>query len=95
MIAYDTDLSVATSPTIMEPNLISTKSSYPTLIRWILPVVGATLAIVVLFWLYQDLDLERCLSAIAHADLIWIIVLGGTILLEQLTKGVELKHCDK
>jgi hypothetical protein len=71
----------------MEPNLISTKSSYPTLIRWILPVVGATLAIVVLFWLYQDLDLERFLSAIAHADLIWIIVLGGTILLEQLTRG--------
>lgn len=52
-----------------------------------LPTVGAILAIAVLFWLYQDLDLERFLSAIATADLAWLFVLTGTILLEQLVRG--------
>ena len=64
-----------------------TKGSHELFIRWILPTIGITVAIVVLFWLYQDLDIERFLSAIASSDLLWIIVLGGTILLEQLTRG--------
>jgi uncharacterized membrane protein YbhN (UPF0104 family) len=57
------------------------------LIRWILPTIGAAVAVVALFWLYQDLDLERFLSAIASAELVWLFVLAGTILLEQLTRG--------
>ena len=64
-----------------------TKASHELFIRWILPTIGIAVAIAVLFWLYQDLDLERFLSAIASSDLGWIIVLGGTILLEQLTRG--------
>ncbi len=50
-------------------------------------MIGAALAVVALFWLYQDLDLERFLSAIAAAELIWLVVLTGAILLEQLTRG--------
>ncbi len=57
------------------------------LIRWILPLAGAALAISALFWLYQDLDLERFLSTIASAEMVWLFVLAGTILLEQLTRG--------
>jgi uncharacterized membrane protein YbhN (UPF0104 family) len=40
-----------------------------------------------LFWLYRDLDLDRLVSAIAAADLVWLYVLAGTILLEQLIRG--------
>ena len=54
---------------------------------WILPVIGAALAIAALFWLYQGIDLEQFLSAVASADLVWLFVLAGTILLEQLTRG--------
>ena len=49
--------------------------------------MGAAFAVVVLFWFYQDLDPERFLSAIATAELFWLFVLAGTILLEQLTRG--------
>ena len=72
---------------MLEPKLISTLTSHGPIIRWILPSIGAILAIVALFWLYQDLDLEKFLSAVATADLAWLIVLAGTILLEQLTRG--------
>jgi hypothetical protein len=57
------------------------------LIRWILPAMGAAFAVVVLFWLYQDLDLERFVFAIATAEPFWLVVLAGAILLEQLTRG--------
>ncbi len=50
-------------------------------------MIGAALAVVALFWLYQDLDLERFLSAIAAAELFWLVVLTAAILLEQLTRG--------
>ena len=46
--------------------------------------MGAAFAVIALFWLYQDLDPERFLSAIATAELFWLFVLAGTILLEQL-----------
>jgi hypothetical protein len=39
------------------------------------------------FWLYQDLNLERFLFAIAAVEPIWLVVLDGTILLEQLIRG--------
>jgi uncharacterized membrane protein YbhN (UPF0104 family) len=67
--------------------LNATRGRYGTLIHWILPVIGAALAIALLFWLYQDLDPERFMSAVATADLAWLFVLAGTILLEQLTRG--------
>ena len=57
------------------------------MIRWILPAIGAAFAVVVLFWLYQDLDLERFLSAIATVEPVWLSVLAGAILLEQLIRG--------
>jgi uncharacterized membrane protein YbhN (UPF0104 family) len=72
---------------MLEPKLKSTKGSHGFLIRWILPSMGAAFAVIALFWLYQDLDPERFLSAIATAELFWLFVLAGTILLEQLTRG--------
>jgi hypothetical protein len=72
---------------MLEPKLNPTTGSHGPLIRWILPAIGAAFAVVALFWLYQDLDLERFLSAIATAELVWLFVLAGTILLEQLTRG--------
>ena len=71
----------------MEPKLHSTKIRYGPIVRWTLPTFGSALAIAALFWLYQDLDLEQFLSAIAAAELVWLFVLAGTILLEQLTRG--------
>lgn len=50
-------------------------------------MIGAALTITLLFWIYQDLGPERFLSAIATADLLWLFVLAGTILLEQLIRG--------
>ncbi|MBC8239470.1 MAG: flippase-like domain-containing protein, partial [Alphaproteobacteria bacterium] len=71
----------------MELKLNSTGNKRWTWVSWILPSAGAVLAIVALFWLYQDLDLNRFLAAVASAELVWLYVLGGTILLEQLTRG--------
>ncbi|MDA1089974.1 MAG: lysylphosphatidylglycerol synthase transmembrane domain-containing protein [Proteobacteria bacterium] len=65
----------------------STKGRHGVLVRWVLPTIGAALAIAALFWLYQDIDPERFLTAVATAKLNWLSVLAGTILLEQLTRG--------
>ena len=72
---------------MLELKLNSTGNKRWTWVSWILPSAGAVLAIVALFWLYQDLDLNRFLAAVASAELVWLYVLGGTILLEQLTRG--------
>jgi len=72
---------------MLKPKSNAARSSRGLLIRWILPIIGAALAVVALFWLYQDLDLKRLLSAIAAADLVWLFVLAGTILLEQFVRG--------
>jgi len=52
-----------------------------------MPALGAVFAIVILFWLYRDLDFGRFVFAIASAELLWLAVLAGTILLEQLIRG--------
>lgn len=63
------------------------KGGHGLLIRWVIPMIGAVLSIVALFWIYRELDLERFLSAVASAELVWLFVLAGTILLEQLIRG--------
>ncbi len=57
------------------------------LLRWVIPVTGAGLALALLFALYRDLDRARLLAALATADAGWLIVLAATILLEQLIRG--------
>lgn len=57
------------------------------LTRWVAPLAGAGIAIVVLFWLYRDLDLRRFLAAVANASATWLVVLASTILLEQWLRG--------
>lgn len=57
------------------------------LTRWVIPIFGAGLAIGVLFWLYQDLDFGRFVAELSAAKSLWLVVLGGTILAEQLLRG--------
>ena len=48
----------------LEPQLKPTRGRYGVVIGWILPVVGAALAIATLSWLYQGIDLKRFLTAV-------------------------------
>jgi uncharacterized membrane protein YbhN (UPF0104 family) len=67
--------------------LAQSKTRHGFFIRWILPALGAAVAIAILFWLYQSLDFGRFLSAITNSNSGWLGVLAGTILLEQLTRA--------
>ncbi|WP_291730454.1 lysylphosphatidylglycerol synthase domain-containing protein [Leisingera sp. F5] len=55
--------------------------------RWLLPVLGAGLALWLIFWLYGSLDFVRFLDGLRHANPVWLFVLAATILLEQLLSG--------
>jgi len=57
------------------------------LTRWLLPVAGGALALVVIFWLYGSLDFGRFLDGLRHANPFWIVVLAVAIVLEQLLNG--------
>lgn len=72
---------------MLQPKSNASGGGRGLLIRWILPILGAALAVVALFWLYQGIDLKRFLTEIADADLAWLFVLASTILLEQLVRG--------
>lgn len=56
-------------------------------LRWTFPIFGAGAAIGAAFWLYQGLDFDQFRSALAKAELAWLFVLAGTILLEQWLRG--------
>ena len=56
-------------------------------IRWIVPILGAGAALVILFWLYRDLDVTRFVAAISTSEVAWLGVLVATILLEQLVRS--------
>jgi hypothetical protein len=62
-------------------------SRYGRIVRWLAPALSTLLSIAVLFWFYRDLDFGRLVSAIALAEPIWLAVLAGAILLEQLVRG--------
>ncbi len=55
--------------------------------RWLIPALGAALAIGALFWLYRGLDFDRFVTALATAEPWWLLALAGTILAEQLLRG--------
>ncbi len=55
--------------------------------RWVWPIVGATVAMAALFTLYRGLDLALFLKELRFANLYWIVVLGASILFEQLIQG--------
>jgi uncharacterized protein (TIRG00374 family) len=57
------------------------------ILGWLIPALSALFAIVVLFWLYRGLDFGRFVSALESANPYWLVVLAGTILLEQLIRG--------
>jgi len=57
------------------------------ILGWLVPALGTFFAIVVLFWLYRSLDFDRFVSALESANPYWLVVLAGTILLEQLIRG--------
>ena len=59
-----------------------------TLVRlWLPPLVGAVVALALIFWLYRDLDFGRFLSGLRDAHSGWIGILAVTILLEQVVNG--------
>ena len=55
--------------------------------RWILPVLGAAVALWLVFRLYGSLDFARFLAGLRAADPVWLAVLAATILLEQWFSG--------
>lgn len=55
--------------------------------RWLLPVFGALLALWLVFMLYGSLNVGLFLDGLRNANLFWVAVLAGTILLEQLLSG--------
>jgi hypothetical protein len=55
--------------------------------RWLLPVLGSVLALWLISLLYGSLDFARFLEGLLGASPLWIAVLAGTILLEQLLGG--------
>jgi uncharacterized membrane protein YbhN (UPF0104 family) len=56
-------------------------------LRWFVPMIGAGLALSAVFLLYRNLNFNLFLAALKGANFRWIVVLGGTILLEQLIQG--------
>lgn len=56
-------------------------------LRWLIPALGAAVAVGALFWLYRDLDFDRFAAELATAEPVWLVVLAGTILAEQLLRG--------
>ena len=60
---------------------------WTVLSRWILPIVGSALAVVLIFWLYRDLDVAHFLTVTREAEVAWLIPLGATILFEQLVRS--------
>lgn len=57
------------------------------LIRLMVPIIGTGAALVVLFWLYRDLDVTQFVSAISTSGAAWLGALVATILLEQLVRS--------
>ena len=57
------------------------------LIRWMVPIIGTGAALVVLFWLYRDLDVTQFVSAISTSGTAWLGALVATIFLEQLVRS--------
>lgn len=57
------------------------------LLRWGAPLVGSTVALVLIFVLYGSLNFAKFLDGLQSANLIWIVILAVTILLEQLLNG--------
>ncbi|MEE8334232.1 MAG: lysylphosphatidylglycerol synthase transmembrane domain-containing protein [Alphaproteobacteria bacterium] len=55
--------------------------------RWIAPLIGAGIALGVLFWLYRDLNFELFFATLATAEVGWLVLLAATILGEQLVRG--------
>ena len=55
--------------------------------RIVLPLIGAGIALALLFLLYGDLDLDRLLDALASARPVWLAVLAAAILGEQLLRA--------
>jgi uncharacterized membrane protein YbhN (UPF0104 family) len=55
--------------------------------RWLVPVLGGAVALVIVFYLYRDLEFDRFLAGVRRANLGWVAVLAATILFEQFISG--------
>ncbi len=55
--------------------------------RWLIPVAGGILALIVVFFIYRGLDLAQFWRGLRGANPWWITMLAMTILLEQVLSG--------
>ena len=60
------------------------------LLRWGAPLIGAAVALVLIFMLYGSLDFGKFLDGLRSANLIWVVILAVTILLEQIFQRLEM-----
>ena len=56
-------------------------------LRWLVPLAGGALALFLIFRLYGSLDFDKFIAGLRGANLFWIAVLAGAILLEQILNG--------
>lgn len=58
-----------------------------TTARWLVSILGAGIAVSIVFYLYRDLDFGRFLLGVRNANLWWLAVLAAGILFEQFLSG--------
>ncbi len=64
-----------------------TVKSHDIVRRWLPPLIGGVAALMLIFWLYRDLDFGRFLTGLQETHPGWIALLAITILLEQVANG--------
>lgn len=55
--------------------------------RWLIPLLGGAAAVLVVSFVYRGFDTERFFGGLREANFGWILMLGATILLEQILNG--------
>lgn len=55
--------------------------------RWVLPVLGAGVALALIAVMYGDLDTAQLMQGLRRANPVWLLVLAGAILFEQIVNG--------
>lgn len=55
--------------------------------HWIVPLLGAALALAMMYFLYRGLNFELFFARLMGANYLWIVFLAAAILLEQLVQG--------
>jgi len=60
--------------------------------NWIVPLVGSLAAVVLLFFLYRELDASLFFEALVSANPLFLGMLCLSVLAEQLLRGFKWRH---